>query len=83
MQIFAGRPDKKKTERCCIWIFRFSLLVMVVFGSLHEADIIWQLGDIGVGLTAWINVIVLLLLCPQAIKALREFESFVKNQPKK
>ena len=83
MQIFAGRPDKKKTERCCIWIFRFSLLVMVVFGSLREADIIWQLGDIGVGLTAWINVIVLLLLCPQAIKALREFESFVKNQPKK
>ena len=83
MQIFAGRPDKKKTERCCIWIFRFSLLVMVVFGSLHEADIIWQLGDIGVGLTAWINIIVLLLLCPQAIKALREFESFVKNQPKK
>ena len=83
MQIFAGRPDRRKTERLCIWIFRFSLLGMVVFGALREANVIWQLGDVGVGLTAWINVIVLLLLCPQAIQALREYESFVKNNPKK
>jgi hypothetical protein len=25
---------------------------MVVFGSLREAGVIWQLGDVGVGLTA-------------------------------
>ncbi len=83
MQIFADRPDKKKTEQVCIWIFRFSLLAMVIFGAQHETNVIWQLGDVGVGLTAWINVIVLILLCPQAIKALREYESFAKNQPKK
>ena len=80
MQIFEGRPQKKRTERLCIWIFRFSLLGMVVFGALREANVIWQLGDVGVGLTAWINVIVLILLCPHAIKALREYES---SLPKK
>ena len=79
MQIFAGRPDRRKTERLCIWIFRFSLLGMVVFGALREANVIWQLGDVGVGLTAWINVIVLLLLCPQAVRALREYESSLKK----
>ncbi len=35
----------------------------------------WQLGDIGVGLTAWINVIALLVLCPEAIRLLRDYEA--------
>ena len=82
MQIFEGRPEKKRVERLCIWIFRFSLLGMVVFGALREANVIWQLGDVGVGLTAWINVIVLLLLCPHAIKALREYESSLSKKRK-
>ena len=82
MQIFEGRPEKKRAERLCIWIFRFSLLGMVVFGALREANVIWQLGDVGVGLTAWINVIVLILLCPHAIKALREYESSLLKKRK-
>ena len=81
MYIFAGRS--RKAERIAIWAFRFLLLGMVVFGAVREAGVIWQLGDVGVGITAWINVIALLLLCPQAIKALREYETFVKNNPRK
>ena len=80
MYIFAGRS--RKAERIAIWAFRFLLLGMVVFGAVREAGVIWQLGDVGVGITAWINVIALLLLCPQAIKALREYETFVKNNPR-
>lgn len=80
VQIFAGRPDRKKAEQCCIWIFRISLLGMVVFGAMREANVIWQLGDVGVGLTAWINVIVLLILCPQAVKDLREYESTISKK---
>lgn len=71
MYIFQGKP---RGEKAAIWCFRTGLLLMTVFGALKEANLIWQLGDIGVGVTAWINVIALLLLCPQAIKALREFE---------
>ena len=74
---FEGKPDRRRAERVCIWAFRFVLLGMVVFGSVREAGVIWQLGDVGVGLTAWINVIALLLLCPQAIRALREYETSV------
>lgn len=71
MYIFQGRP---RVEKAAIWCFRAGLILMTVFGALKEANVIWQLGDIGVGITAWINVIALLLLCPQAIRALREFE---------
>ena len=50
------------------------MLGAVVFGAVKEADLIWQLGDIGVGMMAWVTVLSLLLLCPKAIKALQEFE---------
>jgi AGCS family alanine or glycine:cation symporter len=77
--LFSGRKGSEKTERTLIWCYRFLLLAMVVFGSLREANVVWQLGDIGVGLTAWINVIALLFLCPHAIKALKEYEKSEKK----
>ena len=64
----------KKGEMLVLWVFRFALLGMIVLGALKEAGVIWQIGDIGVGITAWINVVALLILCPQAIRALKEFE---------
>ena len=56
---------------------------MVVFGAMRETDVIWQLGDVGVGITAWINVVVLLILCPRAIRALREYESSLPKKTEK
>ena len=75
MYIFQGKPG---WEKAAIWCFRAGLLLMTIFGAVKEANVIWQLGDIGVGITAWINVIALLLLCPQAFKALRDFEKSKK-----
>ena len=83
MQLFEGHPEKRTLERVCVWTFRIALLGTVVFGALREANVIWQLGDIGVGMTAWINVIVLLILCPQAIRALREYESSLPKKQRK
>ena len=75
MYMFQGKP---RGEKVAIWCFRAGLLAMTVFGALKEANVIWQMGDIGVGITAWINVIALLLLCPQAIKALKDYERGLK-----
>ena len=66
-------------EKAAIWTFRILLLAMVIFGATREANVVWQLGDIGVGLTAWLNVIALLLLCPEAIRLLREYENSLKR----
>ena len=78
--IFSRQGKKPEGEKIAIWIFRICLLSMVLFGSIREANVVWQLGDIGVGITAWINVIALLILCPEAITALREYESSVKKK---
>lgn len=69
-------------ENICIWTMRFLILCAVVLGAVKETNSIWQLGDIGVGLMAWINVIVLLILCPKALSALKDYEKQIKEGKK-
>ena len=70
--LFNGRGSKG--ERITVRAFQVLMLVAVVFGAVREADVVWQLGDIGVGLMAWVTVVSLLILCPQAIRELKDFE---------
>ena len=51
----------------------------MLFGSLKEAGVIWSLGDMGVGLMAWINIIAILLLSPKAFRILRDYEQQKKR----
>ncbi len=64
----------KKGEKLSIRILQALMLCAVVFGAIKEADVVWQLGDIGVGMMAWVTVISILILCPQAIRSLRDYE---------
>ena len=72
MYLFHGRDARR--ERLYVRLLQAVLLGAVVFGAVKEADLAWKLGDIGVGLMAWGTVVSILILCPKAIKALREFE---------
>lgn len=75
MYVFdVSKKKNVRLEKVCVWLLRFSLLGAAIFGAVRETSVIWMLGDIGVGLMAWINVIALLALYPKAIKALKDFE---------
>jgi len=65
---------KGRKWKLAVWLLRVCLLAMVVFGSVKEARIIWDMGDIGVGMMAWINIIVILILSPKALRILRDYE---------
>ena len=71
--LFRGRSAR--AEKWVLRVFQALMLGAVVFGAVREADLVWQLGDIGVGLMAWGTVISILLLCPKAIRALKDFEN--------
>ena len=75
----SGKSGHGKAESVCIWAFRIAILGAFVFGAVRETNVIWQLGDIGVGVMAWINVTALILLCPKAVKALRDYEKSLKK----
>ena len=77
--IYLFRNKESKRERLAIRIFQVIILLAVVFGAVREADVVWQLGDIGVGLMAWVTILSLLFLCPKAIRELRDYEDGQKK----
>ncbi len=53
---------------------RLGLLGMTYFGAVRTANLMWALGDIGVGLMAWLNIVAILLLGGVGVKVLRDYE---------
>ena len=56
-------------------IYNIFALVMLFIGGLATYTFVWDLGDIGVGLMTVFNMIALIPLSNQAIKALKDYSS--------
>jgi alanine or glycine:cation symporter, AGCS family len=57
------------------WMFSYRILVlaMVMFGSLAQVELVWNLADLFMGLMAIINITVILLLGKIAFQVLDDF----------
>jgi AGCS family alanine or glycine:cation symporter len=58
-------------------ILKIGLMSAVFYGAIRTASLAWAMGDIGVGLMAWLNIVgilIIFLLAKPAIKALRDYE---------
>lgn len=60
------------------FVLRIGLLGAVTYGAIRSAEVAWGLGDLGVGLMAWLNIIAILILQRPALKALRHYEALRK-----
>ena len=63
-----------KTHPLATLLLRLGIVGMVVFGAYHDAATAWTLGDIGVGVMAWLNIVAILILQKPAMIALRDYE---------
>jgi AGCS family alanine or glycine:cation symporter len=68
-----------RASKMFINVIRLGLLVMVFYGAIREADLMWAMGDIGVGLMAWLNLIAILALSGVGFKVLKDYERQIKN----
>lgn len=50
------------------------LLFAIYQGSIKTAAAVWAMGDLGMGLMAWVNLVVILFLSRPALKALKDYE---------
>ena len=55
-------------------IYKWIALVMLFIGGLAEYTIVWDLGDVGIGMMTIFNLIVLFPLSRQAIHSMKEYE---------
>ena len=58
-----------------ILALRIGILAAVTYGTLRSATTAWALGDIGVGLMAWLNLIAILILQKPALLCLQDYEA--------
>ena len=60
-----------------ITILKLMMIAAVFYGAVRTASLAWGLGDIGVGLMAWLNIVAILILFfmgKPALKALDDYE---------
>ena len=59
-----------------VWqtLYKVLALVMLFVGGLQAYTVVWDLGDVGVGLMTVFNLMVLFPLSGEALRALREYE---------
>ncbi|MDV3770802.1 sodium:alanine symporter [Elizabethkingia anophelis] len=65
---------KSGNKKTYIWILRVIFLFAAYFGTVKEAKIAWALGDLGVGLMAWVNIIAILLLGNVTLKVWKDYK---------
>lgn len=70
--------NRKMHRPWMILVLRIAILGAVIMGVMRSTGAAWTLGDIGVGLMAWLNLIAILILQKPALIALRDFERQMK-----
>lgn len=77
---YFNRWIKSQTaRRALIWLLRVLIVVSVLYGAVTTPGAAWALGDIGVGTTAWLNVVAILFLQVPALKALKDYTAQKKQ----
>lgn len=56
-------------------LLKLAIMASVTYGAIRSAELAWGLGDIGVGLMAWLNLAAILILQKPALLALRDYEA--------
>ena len=61
------------------YVLKIIMMLVIMYGSVNQAKLAWDIGDIGVGLMAWFNIIAILLLQKPALAALKDYEKQKKQ----
>jgi AGCS family alanine or glycine:cation symporter len=67
--------NRKMHRPWTLLVLKVVMLASVTFGSIKSAGAAWDLGDVGVGLMAWLNIIAILILQKPALLCLKDYEA--------
>ncbi|MCP1156833.1 alanine/glycine:cation symporter family protein [Bacillus infantis] len=70
---------RNKDGRLFTFLLKIVLLGATFYGAVNAADLAWALGDVGLGLMVWLNLIAILILAKPALIALKDYETQKKQ----
>ncbi len=65
---------RNKSAKWAVRVLQLAILCATFYGSIKTAEVAWTLGDIGVGMMAWLNIIAILLLRKPAFRAWEDYK---------
>ncbi|MBY6038150.1 alanine:cation symporter family protein [Fictibacillus nanhaiensis] len=63
-----------RNNRIPMFLLKLALLGTTYYGAVKTADLAWALGDIGLGIMVWLNLIAILILAKPALRVLKDYE---------
>lgn len=67
--------NRKLHRPWTIHVLKAAIMAATAVGAVRTASTAWDLGDLGVGLMAWLNIAAILILQKPALVALRDYEA--------
>lgn len=68
-----------KNSKWAVLGLKLVILAVTFYGSVKTASLAWALGDIGLGIMVWLNLIAILILAKPALLALKDYEDQKKQ----
>lgn len=65
---------RKQNTKSVMFILKIVILIATFWGTVRTAELAWALGDVGLGIMVWLNVIAIVLLARPALLALKDYE---------
>ena len=66
--------SKHKISSPLLWLTRGVFFGSIIYGAVSSGGTAWTLGDIGVGIMAWLNLIAIILLRKPAFLAFTDYK---------
>jgi AGCS family alanine or glycine:cation symporter len=63
-----------RNNKIPMFLLKLVLLASTYYGAVKTADLAWALGDLGLGIMVWLNLIAILILAKPALKVLKDYE---------
>jgi AGCS family alanine or glycine:cation symporter len=67
--------NRKVGRPWLVFLLKVTILASCLYGAVRTADLAWTLGDIGVGIMAWLNIVAILFLQKPALDSLKDYEA--------
>jgi len=73
---------RERSKKVAMFLLKLVLLASIFIGAVWNSETagsVWAVGDIGLGLMVWLNLIAIVLLTKPAMQALKDYESQKKQ----
>lgn len=72
------KPEQQKIRKMITKVMQFGMPALVFFWGIIESGTAWNLSDLALGTTTWVNMLVVILLFPKCIALYKDYVEQMK-----